>query len=169
MPVFESQTIQLIIIAVAALAVVSQAIVLIAILMSMKKAAHTIQAELKELRASVMPVIFDTGDFITRVAPKIESTASDVAEIVQTSRARIAELESTVTEILTRLHYQTARVDGMVTDALNTVDRVGGYVTETVAKPARQISGIVAAAKAVVDALNSPTPPNPPPPPSPRR
>ncbi|MGA2218189.1 MAG: hypothetical protein ABSG51_08885 [Terracidiphilus sp.] len=161
MPVFDSQTIQLIIIAVAALAVVSQAIVLIAILAGVKKATHSIQAEIKQLRAAVMPVIFDTTDFITRVAPQIEATTADVAEIVQGSKVRIAALDSTVNEILTRLHYQTARVDGMVTDALNTVDRIGGYVTETVAKPARQISGLVAAAKAIVDALNTPTPPPP--------
>jgi len=129
--------------------------------MSVRKAAHSIQEEIKELRASVMPVIFSTSEFITRVAPKIETTTHDVAEIVQGSKVRIAALESTVNEILTRLHYQTARIDGMVTDALDTVDRVGGYVTETVAKPVRQISGLVAAAKAIVDALNTPTPPAP--------
>ena len=191
MPNIDNQTIQLIIIGVAALAVVMQAVVLIVILISMKKAAAKMQSEIQELRASVMPLILDsrdfiertapriedfiTGtapkiedfitsvapkidDFITNTAPRVESTASDVAEIVHIFREKTLVLDSTVTGMLARAQLQTSRVDGMVTTALDTVERVGGFVDKAVSKPVKQISALVAAGRAVVQSLNATAP-----------
>ena len=177
MPNFDNQTIQLVIIGVAALAVVMQAVVLIAILIAMKKAATAMHRDIQELRASVTPMILDSRDFIertvprvedfisnvapkiedfiTNTAPKVEATASDVAEIVHTLRVKTAEAELTVTEILARAQHQTSRVDGMVTTALDSVERVGGFLDKTVSKPVKQISALVAAGRAVVQSLNA--------------
>ena len=177
MPNIDNQTIQLVIIGVAALAVVMQAVVLIAILLAMKKAATAMHRDIQELRASVTPIILDSrdffertapkvedfissvapkiDDFITNTAPKVEATASDVAEIVHTLRVKTAEAELTVTEILARAQHQTSRVDGMVTTALDSVERVGGFLDKTVSKPVKQISALVAAGRAVVQSLNA--------------
>jgi hypothetical protein len=155
MPKFDNQTIQLFIIAVAALAVVLQAIVLIAILLSVKKVANSIQAEIQDLRSAVAPLIFSSRDFFTRVAPKIEEFSTDVADIVHTLHTRTTEFDSTATVILERLQVQTVRVDGMFTGALDSIDRVGGYVSEAVSKPVRQLSALMAAAKAVVESLRA--------------
>jgi methyl-accepting chemotaxis protein len=188
MPNINDQTIQLVIIGVAALAVVMQAIVLIAILFAMKKAAAKMQSEIQELRASVMPMIHSSSDFIantapriedfisgtapkiedfitsvapklddfiTNTAPKIESTATDVAEIVHTVREKTSQAGMTMTEMLSRAQRQTARVDGMVTTALDSVERVGGFLDKTVSKPVKQISALVAAGRAVVQSLNA--------------
>ena len=158
MPKLDSQTIQLIIIAVAASAVVMQAIVLVAILFSLKKATISIQAEIKELRSSITPLLFNLRDFLTRVAPRIEETTNDVADIVHGSKKKIAAMEITINDILSRLHSQTSRVDGMISGMLDSVDRVGGYVTDVVAKPVRQISALLSAGKAIIDALSVPAP-----------
>jgi len=150
----DSQVIQLVIIGVAALAVVMQAVVLIAILVALKKAATAMHADIQELRESVTPIILESRDFFTRVAPKIESTTNDVAEIVHTFREKTAQAEVTVTEILARAQKQTTRVDGLVTSVLDSVDKVGEYVSTAVSKPVRQVSAFVAAARAVVQSLN---------------
>jgi methyl-accepting chemotaxis protein len=175
----DNQTIQLVIIGVAALAVVLQAVVLIAILIALKKAATSMHRDIQELRISVLPVLTNSRDFLTRVAPKIESTTNDVAEIVHTVREKTIVLESTVTAILDRAQRQSAqldgmmtsvlertqrqtvRVDGMVTSALDSVDKVSGFVSNTVSKPVRQISAFVAAARAVVHSLNETAPHSP--------
>jgi len=179
MPSVESQTIQLVIIGVAALAVVMQAVVLIAILIALKKAATSMHRDIQELRVSAAPILASSRDFLTRVAPKIESTTNDVAEIAHTVREKTIVLDSTVTDILERAQRQsaqldgmmtsvlertqrqTARVDGMVTSALDSVDKVGGFVSNTVSKPVRQISAFVAAARAVVQSLNETAPRSP--------
>jgi hypothetical protein len=155
MQISENQTIQLVIIAVAGLAVVTQAIVLLAIFVSVKKAARSLQSQITELRSSVTPMIYSSREFFTRVAPKIEATTDDVAEIVHVFRSRGSELESTATDILGRVQRQTARLDGMLTGVLDSVDRVGGFVTDTVQKPVRQLAGILASVKAIVESLRS--------------
>jgi hypothetical protein len=66
-----------------------------------------------------------------------------------------------MTSVLERTQRQTARVDGMVTSALDSVDKVGGFVSNTVSKPVRQISAFVAAARAVVQSLNETAPRSP--------
>jgi hypothetical protein len=158
MPISEDQTIQLVIIAVAGLAVVMQAIILLAIFLSIKKTARSLQAQITELRSSVTPMIYSSREFFTRVAPKIEATTDDVAEIVHGWRARGDKLESTATEILGRVQRQTARLDEMLTGVLDSVDRVGGFVTDTVQKPVRQIAGILASIRAVVESLRASAP-----------
>jgi hypothetical protein len=162
--------------------------VLIAILIAMKKAAAKMQVEIQELRASVMPIIHSSSDFITNTAPRIEdfitntapriedfitsvapkiddfitntaprieATATDMAEIVHTVREKTTQAGITVTEVLARTQRQTARVDGMVTTTLDSVERVGGFLDKAVSKPVRQISALVAAGRAVVQSLNA--------------
>jgi uncharacterized protein YoxC len=155
---FDSQTIQLVIIAVAALAVVLQAVFLIAILISIKKATLTIHKEIQDVRSSITPILINSHDFLTRVAPRIESVSADVADITHILRVRIAGLEIVVAEILERVQRQTTRVDSMFTGALDSVERVGEFVSNTVSKPMRQISALVASAKAIVETLSAPAP-----------
>jgi hypothetical protein len=44
----------------------------------------------------------------------------------------------------------------MTTSGLDAVDRAGNYVADTVGRPVRQLAGLVAAAKAVVESLRGP-------------
>jgi methyl-accepting chemotaxis protein len=158
MPKFDNQTIQLAIIAVAGLAVVLQAIILLAIYLSINKAARSVEKQIRDLRSSVMPIIYDSREFFTRVAPNVEATTIDVAEMVHRLRARSAEMDSTATEILGRLHRQTARLDAMLTGILDSADRVGGFMAEAVNRPARQLFGLLASIKAVVESLRASSP-----------
>ncbi len=154
----DSQTIQLVIIAVAALAVVLQAIVLVAIVISVRKTTLTMQAEIHELRASVAPILLSSRDFLTRVAPRIESVSADVADITHVLRVRIDTLESVVGEVLERVQRQSARVDSMLTGTLDSVDRAGAFVSNAVSKPVKQVSALFASARAFVEVLSAPAP-----------
>jgi hypothetical protein len=46
----------------------------------------------------------------------------------------------------------------MTTEALNGLDRAGQLLTQAVSVPARQVAGVVAAAKAVLETLRKPAP-----------
>jgi hypothetical protein len=59
-------------------------------------------------------------------------------------------------EIIKNTRRQAVRIDGMATTVLDAADRAVTLTNETVVKPMRQVSGILAAIKAVVDALRSP-------------
>jgi hypothetical protein len=155
------QLIQLIIIAVAGAAVVMQAVILALIFFSVKKAVSALQEEVADLRAAAIPVLRSSHDFLTRVAPKIEATTTDVAELVHGLRDRIAVVESSTTEIVARIERQTIRMDTMLTGVLDSLERASAHVAAAVNKPLRQLAGVLASIKAVVETLRSPLPPQP--------
>jgi hypothetical protein len=62
-------------------------------------------------------------------------------------------VQSSVEEIVERVRLQSNRVDNMVSGVLDTADRAGSYVNDVVTRPMRQISSILAAAKAIIESL----------------
>jgi hypothetical protein len=177
MPIkLDNQTILLAFVVVTGLAVLLQTVILLAIFLAVRKALANFRQEAEDLRSSVMPVIYDTRDlvantqgiltslqafladaqsFFTRVTPKVESITTDLTQVTQTLRTQTAEMQSSALEIMAKVRRQSDRVDGMVTDLLNTVDRAGGFVAEAVSRPVRQISGVLRSAKAIVESLRA--------------
>lgn len=153
-----TQTLLLAFVAFTGVAVMLQAVVLFAIFLAMRKTANSLSAKLEELRATVAPVLVDTREFLARVGPKIDSVATDLAELAHGLRAQGAELQSSTTEILERVRRQTSRVDTMLSGVLDTVDRAGVVVSEVIHTPLRQISAIAASLKAGLGAFRSPNP-----------
>ena len=173
-PRLDNQTILLAFAVVTGLAMLLQAFILLAIFVSMRKAVGAIQKEIGDLRSSLLPVIYDTREilassrdtllgaqefvanaqgFLTRVSPKVEAAAGDLVEITRTLRVQTTQMQSSVTEILEKVRTQSGRVDHMVSGVLDTADRAGGFVTDVVSRPMRQISSILAVAKAVIESL----------------
>ena len=173
-PKLDNQTILLAFAVVTGLAVLLQTFILLAISITMRKAAGSIQKEIGDLRSSLMPVIYDTREilassrdtllgaqefvasaqvFLTRISPKVEAVACDLVEITHGLRAQTTQMQSSMTEILEQVRKQSGRMDHMVTGVLDTADRAGGFVTDVVSRPMRQISSILAVAKAVIESL----------------
>ena len=145
----------LVFVAVTALAVLFQAIVLLAIFFSVRKAARSFTQQVEGLRTAVMPVINNTRELITRVTPHVESTVYDVAAMAHDLREQTAQVEITTKDILARLRKQSSRVDAMLSSVLDGVDRAANFLTDAVGKPARQLKGVLASVKAVVESLRS--------------
>jgi uncharacterized protein YoxC len=167
MPNFDNQTIELACIAVTALALLFQAIVLLAINFALRKAVRSLREEIDDLRSSLTPLIDNTKELvdksrvlvdqtrqvITRLTPKAETATSDLARVARGVRNQTEAVEFAFKDILERTRRQTDRLDGMTTEALDAVDQAGKYLAETVSKPARQLAGMLAAAKAIVESL----------------
>jgi hypothetical protein len=181
MPKLDNQTILLALAAAIGLAVLLQTIILLAMFVTIRKVIGAIREEAANLRAAVMPVIYDAQEilassrvslahsqelfvssqkfltdaqgFFTRVSPKIETTAGDVADITRVLRTQATEMHASTLEIMERVQKQSDRIDGMISKFLDTVDRAGGYVTDVVSTPVRQISGVLRSAKAIIESL----------------
>jgi uncharacterized protein YoxC len=154
-------TIELACIGLGALALLIQSVVLLAIFLGMGKATKKIQEEIEDIRSSVMPVLKDTRElvdsareFFARVSPKVESTVTDVSEVTRILRAQAADVEVTVDQVLERVRKQAGRIDTMFSGTLDAVDKASAFVTETVSKPVRQLSGVLASIKAIVESLS---------------
>jgi F0F1-type ATP synthase membrane subunit b/b' len=151
--------------AVTGLLVLFQFVVLIAFFLAFRKGMAAMQEHANELRDSAVPVLKDakellrvTRELIARIEPRLESAATDVAEITRTARVQITRIQVSADEITERARRQAARIDGMTTSTLNGVDRVGQFIGDAINVPMRQVSGLIAGAKAIVETLRSPAP-----------
>ncbi|MGH9599091.1 MAG: hypothetical protein ACRD27_04465 [Terracidiphilus sp.] len=169
MPSFDIQTVQIIVLALVAVAVVLQVILVIAIFAGMGKMGKTVKEEVEDMRSSVMPIVYNTRELLANVTPKIESTVEDLAALIHGLRTQSKEVETVGTEVLERLRRQSSRLDTMMSGLLDSVDRTGAAVADAVNRPVRQVSGLLASAKAVVESLrdstsaSAPRPPHTPP------
>jgi ABC-type transporter Mla subunit MlaD len=96
-----------------------------------------------------------TNEFVDRMGPKVESAATDVAAIVSGVRRQAADVEAALGEILQKVEKQSRRVDDMFSGTLDAVDKASSFVTQTVGKPVRQLSGLLAGVKAAVESLRT--------------
>ena len=156
-------------------AVLLQAGVLLGIFLTVRKAVQQGREEANEFRDQLTPVLETAKQFMTAangiivaarklidaVDPKVQSAAAQLEQITHDLHDQTTRLNSTVDEIAGRVRRQADRVDGMTTSFLNGVDRVGSVVNEVINVPLRQINGLVAAAKAMVEALRAPVAPRP--------
>jgi uncharacterized protein YoxC len=176
MPKLNNETILLAFAVVTGLAVLLQTIMLLAILVAVRKAANSLRKEAENLRSLVTPVLYDTRDFLTstqgiltstqeflvsaqgiltRITPKVEVAVAELAEIAHGLRTQTSEMQSAILAIVERVKKQSDRLDGIFSNVLDTVDRAGGFVAETVSKPVRQLSNIVGSFKAIVESLRT--------------
>jgi ABC-type transporter Mla subunit MlaD len=154
----DHETIEVACIALGALALLMQSIVLVAIYLGVRKSSQSLKEEIEDIRSSVMPVVHTTRKLVDRVGPKVEQTATDLAVVAQSLRIQALELEGAVAEIVERVRKETGRIDAMFSSTLDAVDKASVYVTQTVSKPVRQLSGILASFKAIIESLRSTDP-----------
>lgn len=152
---FDNQTFQIILVAAVALIALLQVIVLLALLTVIIKTARAVRKDLEDLRSSLAPIIYNTRDLLTRLTPKIEETTRDVAVLIHSLRTQAADVQSAADEIIGRVRHQAGRVDTMLSSVFDAVERASAFMADTVAKPVRQISAILASAKAVVESLRT--------------
>jgi ABC-type transporter Mla subunit MlaD len=164
MPHFDPQNLQIFVAAVVGGTLLLQVILLVVILFGVRKAAAAVRDDINEIRDTIRPLITETHELLVRVGPKIESTSDDLAALTHSLREQSTSVQSTVTEISERARHQAGRIDFMLTSALDKADRAGAIVNDTVAKPLRQLTGILAGIKAVVENLRAPQAPGPKPP-----
>ena len=88
----------------------------------------------------------------------MEGTAADIADVTHRLRVQAAEVEASAADILERVREQTSRIDEMFSGMLNAVDRAGDYVADTLTRPMRQVAGVLASIKAIVESLRTPIP-----------
>jgi hypothetical protein len=154
----DNQTILLIIVAVTALAMLLQAVILLAIYVSVRKATTALKEEIADFRTAVDPVLDRTRELLVRVGPQVEAAVTDVAAVARGVRVQTVQMEITVRDILDRLHQQSERVDGMISGVLDFVDRAGGFLADAVQKPARQFAGVLASVQAIIESLRASAP-----------
>ncbi|HZQ92771.1 MAG TPA: hypothetical protein VFA60_13330 [Terriglobales bacterium] len=135
---------------VAAVAIVVQMGILIAMYVSMRKTGQAVQG----MVAQAQPVISHARTFLDENGPRVNSILTDAAHSATVVRAQVERLDATVTDIVDRTRLQVIRADELVTTTLNRVEDTTDMVHRTVISPVRTaaalIQGITAGAQALV-------------------
>jgi methyl-accepting chemotaxis protein len=143
-------------VAIAALALVIQTIGIIVVMVLASKAVKSLRAEMEHYRSTLNPAILRSREVVQNISPKIEDAADQLNAITRTLRSQTSDIQAAADEIIGRTRHQVVRVDQMLTTIFNRLDRAGVFMSDTVAKPMRQFSGILASVKAVVETLRDP-------------
>ena len=156
-------------------AVLLQAFVLLGIYLTVRKAVQTAKEQSEEYRAKLTPIIDNGSQLIATgkellastqalvdgIRPQVQTATTELANLTHDVRSQVNQLQASVDEVAQKARHQADRVDGMTTSFLNGVDRFGAFVNEAAHVPIRQVNGVVAAARAVIDSLRSTAPPRP--------
>jgi methyl-accepting chemotaxis protein len=182
MPNSNIETLLMIFVGITAVAVLLQACVLLGIFLTVRKAVHRAQDQADDVRAKLIPFldiskeVMEAGKdvahtakdlmksaqtLITDLEPRLESAATELADMVRDVHLQANRLQASVDEVAGKARRQADRVDQMATSTLNGLDRFGSFVNEAVNLPVRQLSGVIAAARAVVGTMRAPASPRP--------
>jgi hypothetical protein len=150
-----NETVLVVFVALTAVAVLLQGVVLLALFFALRKTAESMKEEISDLRKTVTPVVSDAKDFLARVGPKIDAITTDLAGLSHGLRTQGDELQVSATEILERVRRQSGRLDAMFTTLLDNLERASGVVVTAVNTPLRQINAVAAFAKAAIGTLRA--------------
>jgi signal transduction histidine kinase len=158
MPKVDNQSLELLLFLLVAIAMVVQAAVFLAAFLAMRKAAHTMNEKIDDMRTHVMPLVDTTRELMTKLAPRIESASDDMATIAHSLRVQGATLQAAADEILERARSQAGRLDTMLTSLFDAVDRAGDFMADCINKPIRQFSALLASARAAIESFRTTVP-----------
>ncbi len=134
-------------------ALLVQAIVMLVAFLTLRKTVKSLQVDVQELRTTAMPILAKSRETLEKVAPKLESVAADVADIAHALKRQSVEFQAVAGDILERVHRQTGRVDSMFTNVIDGVEHASNVVVGSVIKPVRQVTAMMAGAKAFLNVL----------------
>ncbi|MFP5236069.1 MAG: hypothetical protein ACLGSD_09205 [Acidobacteriota bacterium] len=161
----DTVTILTILVAAIGALVLIQAIVMFAMFVIMRKGMKAAGTYAEEMKGKISPLLTEsqemlatTKHLVARLEPKLEAAASDLAEMTRTASDEMKKIRASADEITERVRRQAARVDSMTSSVLDGADRAGHLLNTAVTVPVKQVSGVMAAVKAVVDALRAPSP-----------
>jgi uncharacterized protein YoxC len=136
-----------------AVALVAQAIALIAMAIGAAKTRKRVLAIVEEVRAKAMPALDSTQEFITNYAPKMMSLAENLVETSNVIRSKATEFDATLSDVNSKARAQTARVDEIVTSVLAGTSELVTAVQQGIRVPVREFNGLMNGLKAGVDVL----------------
>jgi hypothetical protein len=149
-----NQTIwQIVFDAIAAFALLIQAMVVLVAYFTIRKAMNKAQEDIHELRTTVMPLLTKSKDMFEKISPRVDTITADIASIAQTVKEQTFRVSATTDDLLARVHRQSSRVDNMVTSVVDGVEHASYVVSDSVTRPVRQIGAMLASVKAFLSVL----------------
>jgi uncharacterized protein YoxC len=140
---------------VAALAILFQAAMLVALFMQMRKTVERVDRFTENMQARVGPIITRVQILLDDTQPKISEMVADAAHVVYLAKGQAQKLDRVVGEASDRLRGQMVTADRILTGALETIEEAGSQFKRGVWRPVQKVSAIVTGLKVGLDFLRS--------------
>jgi len=138
---------------VAAVGVLIQALVLVAIFLAIKKTAGEVHELSDQLKQHLIPTIAVTRNLIEDISPKIKVATSNLVEASSILRSQAEQINKTVTQVSEVAQAQVSRVDELATAVLDGITQATAAVQHGIASPLRQVSGVLNGLRVGLDVL----------------
>jgi hypothetical protein len=121
-------------VALTAVAVITQAGVLVGIYVMSKRLSEQVERFMRETREMMVPV--------RTIAENLRVASANLVEIGLSAREQFRRVEAMVTDTGEALHVQLARFDRVSQDIINRVNETANIVQDSVVRPAREIAAL---------------------------
>jgi len=140
---------------VAAIALVVQVAILIALFMQLKRTTESINKMVTDLHTRMGPILTRTQMLLDDTQPRITDLVEDAAHIVYLARMQAQKMDKVFTEASDRLRGQMVKADRILSGALEAVEDAGVQVRRSFLGPMQKASAIVHGIKIGLDVLRS--------------
>lgn len=148
-----SPTYYIVFTAVTTVAVLLQALVLLAIYIAIRRSSSKLQETLDEVKSKALPAIELARNLLEDVSPKLKTATGNLVEVSGTLREQAKHVNMTVDALLEKTNAQINRVDEMATATFNALSHASRAIDIAIALPARRMTGILHGVKVGIDVL----------------
>ena len=138
-------------IVVAAIAIVIQMGILVALFIEVRTAIGTFTRIAQQLQARMDPILVRTNRILEDSEGRIASIMGDGAEIARLARGQAQKVDRVFSDMVERLRVQVVRADHILTGALEVIEETGATFRSKVWKPVHQASAVLKGIKAGLD------------------
>lgn len=140
---------------VAAIALVLQGAMLIALFFEIRETNKKVNGLVTELHMRVGPILTRAQILLDDAQPKISNLVADAAHVVYLARGQAQKMDRVLTDATDRLRGQLNHVDRILTGTLEAVEDAGSQFRNTVWRPMQKASALVQGIKVGLDLLRS--------------
>jgi hypothetical protein len=130
-------------IAVTAIAVILQMLILAATYFSARKTSARVEAIVKQVEETALPALNRAHEMLTDAQPKLSVILDNLSATSTTVREQSERINLTLNDIVDRTRLQVIRADELVTRSLDRVEETAETVHHVVLSPVRQMSAVM--------------------------
>ncbi|HEY6464679.1 MAG TPA: hypothetical protein VIY69_01730 [Candidatus Acidoferrales bacterium] len=138
---------------IAAIAIVVQVAVLVAMFVQLKFALQEITKVTNELQNRMGPILLRVSRILDDSEERIHSIMGDAAEITRVARTQAQKVDRVFSEAIERLRVQILRADQILTGTLEVIEDTGSKFKNSVWRPVQQASALIKGIKVGIDVL----------------
>jgi hypothetical protein len=136
-------TLLIVFVAVAALAIVMQALVLFALYKTGKQTAERVETLAKRFEDEALPTIEITRQMLVENGPKVKDIINDLSETASILRAKTQAASATADVAIDRARLQIVRADELATRTLDRVEETTNSLHYIINTPIRQVTAVI--------------------------